>query len=379
MDKFFLVQTGQTVIPELGPLVQDQLGSLFTAAEVLVQHRGELVYHASADTTTSQLADNKRRFDFASITKLFTTTAIMCLVDRGQIGLDQPVAEIIPEIGGRRAIGPFEEPLTGRIRSYDYPQQEVDAGVITLRHLLAHISGLPAWIPLYRAESSGAAWQQVFQTTWAYPIGAQIVYSDIGFILLGEVIARTLGTSLDQAIDQLVLQPIGAKQTSFRPDSRVPSVPTEWCAWRQRRIQGEVHDENAARFEGISGHAGLFGTATDLLRLADATLLSQIAPSKERLLHSSTAQEMLREHANDGDQRRALGWALSLPDSSCGPRWSDASYGHTGFTGTSLWIDPKKSLICVLLTNRVFSGRENAKAIHRFRLQVHTAIGAAFE
>jgi CubicO group peptidase (beta-lactamase class C family) len=379
MDKFFLVQTERTAVPELGPLIQDHLGSLFTAAEVLVQHRGEVVYHASADTSARHIADGERRFDFASITKLFTTSAIMRLVDKGQIGLDQPIAEIIPEIGGTRKIGPFEEPVTGRIRSYDYPQEEVDAGVITIRHLLAHISGLPAWKPLYRTESSGAAWQQIFQTTWAYPIGAQIVYSDIGFILLGEAIARTMGTRLDEAIDQLVLQPIGATHTGFRPDAQVATVPTEWCAWRQRRIHGEVHDENAARLEGISGHAGLFGTASDLLRLADASLLSQVAPSKERLLSPSTAQEMLREHANDGDQRRALGWALHLPDSSCGPRWSAASYGHTGFTGTSLWIDPENSLICVLLTNRVFFGRENAKAIHRFRLQVHTAIGAAFE
>jgi len=377
MDETFLVHTTKQVVPELGPLIQEQCGSLFSAAEILVQHRGEIVYHASAGEPETM--QSERRFDLASLTKLFTTTAIMRLVDAGKIGLDQPVAEIIPEIGGRRAIGPFEEPTTGLIRSYNYAQQEVDANIITIRQLLSHSSGLPAWLPLYRTVSSAAAWQELFQTTWAYPIGAQIVYSDIGFILLGEVIARTLNTSLDEAIDRLVLQPIGANNTGYNPANKHATVPTEWCAWRQRRIHGEVHDENAARLGGVSGHAGLFGTASDLLRLAEATLLSQIAPSANRLLRPKTAQEMLREHANDGEQRRALGWALYLPDASCGPRWSEASYGHTGFTGTSLWIDPEKALICVLLTNRVFFGRSNAKDIYNFRIQVHTAIGAAFE
>ncbi len=230
MDETFLVHTTKQVVPELGPLIQEQCGSLFTAAEILVQHRGEIVYHASAGEPETM--QSERRFDLASLTKLFTTTAIMRLVDAGKIGLDQPVAEIIPEIGGRRAIGPFEEPTTGLIRSYNYAQQEVDANIITIRQLLSHSSGLPAWLPLYRTVSSAAAWQELFQTTWAYPIGAQIVYSDIGFILLGEVIARTLNTSLDEAIDRLVLQPIGASNTGYNPANKHATVPTEWCAWR---------------------------------------------------------------------------------------------------------------------------------------------------
>ncbi len=358
----------------LQTILNESLGALFTAAELLVLHNGQTIWHGRAGAGAGQ------RFDLASLTKLFTATAIMRLVDAGQIALDQPLAEVVPEIAGERAIASFEEPLTGEIRSYGYAQPSADAGAITFRQVLSHTSGLPAWMPLYRAETSAAARKRLFATTLAYPPGARIVYSDLGFILLGEAITRLVDKPLDAALHELVLGPIAASETSYSsPNPLAAAVPTEVCAWRGRRVQGEVHDENAARLGGVSGHAGLFGSATDLARLAQATLDSQRGAHAATLLQPATAREMLREHANDGVQRRALGWALALPDSSCGTFWSKDGYGHTGFTGTSLWIDPERALIVVLLTNRVYFGRNNADAIHALRLRVHTAVGAAFE
>lgn len=358
----------------LQTILNESLGELFTAAELLVQHNGQVLWHGRAGGSEGQ------RFDLASLTKLFTATVIMRLVDAGAIALDQPLAEFVPEIGGERPIGSFEEPLTGEIRSYGYSQPSADASTITFRQVLSHTSGLPAWMPLYRAESAAAARDLLFTTTLAYPPGARIVYSDLGFILLGEAIARLTGKPLAAALDELVLRPLAATETGYASsDPLAAAVPTEVCKWRGRRVQGEVHDENAARLGGVSGHAGLFGSAADLARLAQATLDSQRGNGAPTLLQPATAREMLREYANDGVQRRALGWALALPDSSCGSHWSRNGYGHTGFTGTSLWVDPERALIVVLLTNRVYFGRNNADAIHALRLRVHTAVGAAFE
>lgn len=364
----------------LESLLRESVGTLYTAAELLVQHAGRPILHSSAGSLDGRPLGLGRRFDLASLTKLFTATAVLRLVDAERIALDQPVAEIIPEIDGERAIGAFEEPLTGIVRSFPYEQRSADAGTITIRHLLSHTSGLPAWMPLYRMNSSDAAWHLLFNTTLAYPPGARIVYSDLGYILLGEAVARVVGKPLAAALEQLVSHPIGATATGYRPPAErwAGTVPTEQCVWRGRRIRGEVHDENAARLGGVSGHAGLFGSATDLARLAQATLDSQRGERVGTLLAPSTAREMLREHANDGTQRRALGWALRLPESSCGLYWNVDGYGHTGFTGTSLWVDPQRDLIVVLLTNRVYFGRDNGDAIHDLRLRVHNAVGSAF-
>jgi CubicO group peptidase (beta-lactamase class C family) len=206
-------------------------------------------------------------------------------------------------------------------------------------------------------------------TFFSYPPGTHVVYSDIGLILLGFAIERLTGLSLDAAIRARVLTPLGLRNTGYRPSValRETCAPTEFCRWRERRIQGEVHDENAYRLGGVSAHAGLFSTAQDVAAFGQSFLTGA-------LLSSETVAAMTRCHAEDKGVRRGLGFALRLDDpKSCGYPFSERAFGHTGFTGTSLWIDPTRELVVALLTNEVYRGREN-RNIAPLRVAVHHAI-----
>jgi CubicO group peptidase (beta-lactamase class C family) len=209
------------------------------------------------------------------------------------------------------------------------------------------------------------------------------IYSDIGLILLGMSIERLTGLVLGQVVHQCVAIPLELKHTSYRPISTlrvqspaldtqylIPSIaPTELCAWRNRRIVGEVHDENAAALGGVAGHAGIFSTAADTARLGQM-YLDRGAP----LLSAGTVAEMTRVQAEDGMTRRGLGFALWCADpEASGNPFSPQAFGHTGFTGTSLWIDPERDLVVACLTNRVYYGR-NADGILAFRVALHRAI-----
>jgi CubicO group peptidase (beta-lactamase class C family) len=330
-------------------------------------------------------------FDLASVTKLFMATAFMILVDAGQVDLDQPVSEIVPEFHGLAPVGDFEEPLTGNRLSFGYPAQAVDRGQVTFRHLLAHTSGLAPWMPLYRlAEPQREALPAICQADFAYPTGARIAYSDLGFILLGEAIARLSGHPLGQAIQVAVLEPLGLRSTGYNPligseatgplegpvTCQAHIAATEVSAWRQRRLRGEVDDDNAAALGGIAGHAGLFGTAWDLAVFGQMHLNGGVYDSS-RLLQTSTVAEMTREQAAFDILRRGLGWELKpSADGSCGRFFSPNSYGHRGFTGTSLWIDPERALLVVCLTNRVHYGLD-PEPITAFRPALHEAISRA--
>ncbi|MDH7486439.1 MAG: serine hydrolase [Anaerolineae bacterium] len=353
------------------------LGRVFPAAVLVVRQGGRIVFHRAYGFLDPEARQQPTQadslFDLASLTKLFTATAFMTLVEAGLVALDQPVRTVLPEFDGHRPIRPYADPLhPGQEIAVVPPTDEtVDAGRVTFRHLLAHTSGLPAWSPLYRLESGQAALQAALSSPFSYPTGSRVVYSDLGFILLGEAIARLSGQPLDVTLRGLVLDPLGLSATcSLAPPSRI--APTELCPWRGRRLRGEVHDENAARLGGIAGHAGLFGSAADVAALGQV-YLDGGAP----LLRAETVAEMTRLQAQDGLTRRGLGWALWSPDpEASGHPFSQRAYGHTGFTGTSLWVDPARELVVALLTNRVYYGRD-PEGIRDFRLRLHKAVVGA--
>ncbi len=329
-------------------------------------------------------------FDLASVTKLFTTTAFLRLVDAGKVGLDQPLAAVLPEFGGVRPIGDAEDPLAKTPLPVDPRRvgEVVDASSVTFRHLLTHTSGLPAWRSVYAhcgppphlpaAESEVDERQsRALAALVAYPFVAQLgecyLYSDIGLMLLGFAVDRLSGQGrLDRAVAALVTEPLGIS-AHFGPTGaqRTRIVPTEHCAWRDRRLLGEVHDENAAGLGGVAGHAGLFASAADVCRLGRLFL-----NRGEGLLSSELVAESLWEqYASQDGIRRGLGWQLrSDPDPSCSTAFGLASFGHTGFTGTSLWCDPARDLCVALLTNRVYNGRD-AAGIIGLRPRMHSAIG----
>lgn len=363
-----------------------------------------------------QPVSNETLFDFAALTHIFTTTACLRMHDAGLLDLDQSVADFLPDFAGPRYIGPVEDPITKDaappLAAWQEHTTPVSATSVTFRHLLTHTSGLPAWRTLYsicggipqrphtthraellRRQRVGLAAISGFN--FAYPPGQSYVYSDIGMILLGNALAACAGDpTLAETLRNWVTKPLGLA-THFNPSTVMVDriAPTEFCAWRQRRLHGEVHDENAAGLGGIAGHAGLFGTAADLCRLGNlyldqkgtllqrSTIAASISVQLETTATGVPLYQTTTPHTNiltlPGDIRRGLGWmvgnSLELSDSAAfGPR----SFGLTGDTGTSLWSDPDRNLVVTLLTNRVYYGR-NPEAINHLRHSVHSEVVAA--
>jgi len=378
----------------LEQILQGAVPSIAQAIVCRVEQGGERVYEKAfgwlAPEAQTHPVQTDSLFDLASLTKLFTTTAFLRLVDAGKVGVDQPLAAVLPEFGGIRPIGGAEDPLAKMPLPADprRTHETVDASRVTFRHLLTHTSGLPAWRSVYThcgppprlpvADSAVDERQKrAFAALVAYPFVAQpgesYLYSDIGLLLLGFAVARLSGFGrLDRAIAALVTEPLGIS-AHFNPavKERPHIAPTEHCAWRDRRLLGEVHDENAAGLGGVAGHAGLFATAADVCRLGRFFL-----NGGEGLLSSALVTESIREQHISGEGiRRGLGWQLrSDPNPTCSTAFSLASFGHTGFTGTSLWCDPAQDLCVALLTNRVYHGRD-AAGIVGLRPRVHAEIG----
>ena len=323
-------------------------------------------------------------FDLASITKLFTVTAFLKQVSDGLVNLNTPVVDIIPELGHKKDIRPIEggqNPHTlERLRSSD--KGFVDAKQITFQHLLTHTSGLASWRDLFLNVGSIPSkpydedpitheirLKNALNLIGSYPfvckIDEKVNYSDLGLILLGTAVAR-----IDKAANlaESIYTRVSASVT-YNPRRPEICPPTEDDQrWRKWRCQGEVHDENAACLGGIAGHAGLFGTAQDVAQLGLQWLYA--INGKDPNLSSEIAKLAIKNHRDD----RGLGWVIrSAQGSSSGQYFSPNSFGHTGFTGTSLWIDPKRELVVSLMTNRVYHGRD-PKAISTFRPKLHDAI-----
>ena len=299
------------------------------------------------------------RYDLASLTKVVATLpSLLRLVAAGEVALDDTVGRFFSNAGW------FQSPSIA------------DA---TVRSLLTPCAGLPAWLPLFaRLGERRTALAAVLQAPVDTP-GA-VVYSDLGFMLLGAIVERVAHERLDAFARREVFEPLGMTATGFGPLVGVPVAATEDCGWRDRVLEGEVHDENAVVWDGVAGHAGLFGTAADLARYARAWLAADPRLGAEDLLAEAT-----REQARTAEGApRGLGWALAPAPGTVAAEEGfmgagARGFGHTGFTGTSLWIDPRAGFAVVLLTNRVHPRRGSLAAIQRLRRAVHEAVRADIE
>jgi CubicO group peptidase (beta-lactamase class C family) len=358
-------------------ILRDAVGSVFTAAAAQVRFENEVVYSVSLGTLDPEgrpgigdAVEMGTRFDFASLTKLFTATAFFRLFDAGVVKLDTPVRKVLPDFAGVRPIGTYPNPLNiaEQIAVVPPTDQQIDAGTVTFWHLLTHSSGLPAWLNLREAATIPDRMALCLNSHFAYVPGTQVVYSDIGFILLGAAVAKLYGAPFERALDGLVLTPMGF-EARFGPIA-ANVAPTEWDPWRGRRIIGEVHDENSATLDGVAGHAGLFGTVTDVASLGEIYL-----DKGANLISPEIAEAAVTRQIDD----RGLGWMMrSAEGSSSGRYFSPESYGHTGFVGNSVWVDPERKLVCALLTNNVFYGRDKDK-ITAFRTLFHDTVIEALE
>jgi beta-N-acetylhexosaminidase len=307
---------------------------------------GKLSYDADAAPVT-----NDTIYDLASLTKVVvTTTMAMMMVDEKLLDLDKPVRAFLPRFRGGAK----------------------DA--VTVRQLLTHSSGIDWWAPLYKElESRPAYVERIQKMDLAYEPGTKSLYSDLGLLLLGEVLERVAGESIDAFARRRILGPLGMKDTQYKPPpALLPRIaPTENDPWRGRVVRGEVHDENAHAMGGIAPHAGLFGTAPDLARFAQMLVNGGVYDNR-RFVSRETLEAFTRKAGVPGSSR-ALGWDTPDGSNSAGSLLSARAFGHTGFTGTSMWIDPERRLFVILLTNRVHPTREN-NAIRAVRRSVADAV-----
>jgi CubicO group peptidase (beta-lactamase class C family) len=288
-------------------------------------------------------------YDLASLTKVLSTaTLVMREVERGSLALDDVLPHLLP--GCRNPA--------------------LDA--ITVEDVLAHCAGFPAYRPYYQTlEGEDAFEAGICAAPLEYVPRSRSIYSDLGFILLGIVLGR--GVPLQQRFDAMWTQMATGEELQFLPPDawRARTAPTERDPWRHRLLVGEVHDQNAAALGGVAGHAGLFGTGPAVG--AFARHLFQILDGRTGVVAEASLRRFVARREGVPDSSRALGWDTMLPTSSCGTRMSAAAFGHTGFTGTSLWLDPSSGVYVVFLTNRVHPTRDNS-AIQRVRPALHDAV-----
>jgi CubicO group peptidase (beta-lactamase class C family) len=338
----------------------------FPGASLAVTHAGALVASQGfgrftyAEDAPAVQADTV--FDLASLTKVMATTAMgMILYDRGQLALDEPVATILPEFAT----------LSPR-------HNQAERQLVTMRMLLAHSSGLPAYEKLFQfAKTREDVVRSALTARLLHPPGSHTDYSDIGFIILGEALARKADVALDVFAQQEIFAPLGMARTRFRPPeewkSAIPPTEDEHC-YLGRVLQGEVNDENASAMDGVAGQAGVFASATDVAGFAECMLRGG-APIFQR----ETVKLFTHRAASPVGTTRALGWDTpSRPESSSGRLFSNVAFGHLGFTGTSLWIDPGHKLSVTLLTNRTWPDRA-AQEIREVRPALHDAVVDALE
>jgi CubicO group peptidase (beta-lactamase class C family) len=328
------------------------------AIAVIGNHDGPIVSVSAGhlDWAPSPEPNDRTIWDLASLTKVVgMTSAMMQLVEQGKVDLDAPVQRYLPEWKG------------------------ANKEKVTVRDLITHRSGLPAFKTYYKLNLSPDSTLALFMNTPLDTLpGVRMVYSDIGAILLGKIVERVSGETLDRYLAEHVFRPLGMLDTQYRPDSSLLSriAPTERDPWRGRLVHGEVHDENAYALGGVSGHAGLFSTAHDLSRLAQAYLNGGVLDGA-RLAKASTIRQFTTVE-DSSFSSRALGWDTPSDRSSAGHFITRPAFGHTGFTGTSLWIAPHYALYVLLLTNRVNPTRERS-GIGRVRVQVADAAMKAFD
>jgi CubicO group peptidase (beta-lactamase class C family) len=334
-------------------VIEAAIGSLCTACVLRVERRGEIDVFAAGTLCPDERAGPDAPctadslFDLASLTKLATTALALSFVRERALTLDTPFRELVPDFRGGRKDD------------------------VTLAHVLTHTGGLTWWLPLWKEVHTleEAVWRAA-QEPLAQDLGT-FTYSDLGYIMLTQGLATIGGQPFADLVREIVLGPVEATTADFGPRPPERCVATEEdTEWRKRRLHGEVHDENAFSVGGICGHAGLFGTAADVAAVARVFRDGAV-------IGNDLAALARREHARGENARRGLGLALRAPDGPmCGRHFSADAWGHSGFTGTTLWVDPALDLTVVLLTNRVYFGRDNADDLYRFRIAVHEAVCA---
>jgi beta-N-acetylhexosaminidase len=334
----------------------------FPGATLAVGYRGQVAVHAfgklSYDADAAH-TDTHTIYDVASLTKVIATTTLVAKLAEGDfavpLDLDARVERYLPEW----ASGPQPE----------WRHQ------VTVRHLLTHTSGLPAFKEYWRtSKSKQDTLTKIFAEPLEYEPGTKEIYSDLGIILMAEIIERLTGRTLDDLAKTYIFTPAGMKESMFLPPKKLwPLIaPTEYDArYRNRLVHGEVHDENAFAMGGVSGHAGLFSTAPDLAAFCQMLLNGGVYAHHRILRRVTIAQFTTPQQLSNG--ARTLGWAVPTEGGSSGHFFGPHSFGHTGYTGTSIWIDPDRQVFVVLLTNRVHPTRENQK-IAQVRPALHDAV-----
>ncbi|HEX6132427.1 MAG TPA: serine hydrolase [Longimicrobiales bacterium] len=330
-------------------------------AALVVGRHGRIVHmrgYGRIDTASAApLVTDSTLFDLASLTKVIgTTTAAMILEETGWLDLDRPVRDYLPEL--------------------DAP----DKAAITVRMLLTHSGGFVSGAPLWRDAPGRAGFLRVMnERPLAYPPGDSTIYSDWDLILTGWIIERITGQPLDSFLDERVWRPLGMRDTGFNPLSRTRVPEGQHCTvtlqpghpllpriaatendtvYRRRPVHGVVHDENACALGGVAGHAGLFSSARDLAVFAQMMIDGGQYNGVRILDANALARWTARQNRGSS---RALGWDTPSPGATAGRYFSPRSFGHTGFTGTSIWVDPERGLFVVLLTNRVNPTRRSMR------------------
>ncbi len=333
---------------------------------ILVGRRGAVVWRKAYGMAEIEPEQRPMRadtpFDLASLTKVVvTTTAVMILLERGEFRLDQPVAYYLPAFSDK------------------------GKGDITLRQLLLHESGLPAWQDFSKTCSDSAeVIAEICAVEPRYASGVRYLYSDLNMIVLGEVIRRVDGRSLDEFSREEIFEPLGMAHTTFNPAGEFAAAAAATTRAEGRAdvpdgtmLMGRVHDANAALMGGVAGHAGLFSTADDLAVFAQM-LLNGGVYGDTRILSPVTVRRMTEEHLRvNSTVRRGLGWDLHSEEfCTAGDLLSASAYGHTGFTGTSLWMDPENDLFVILLAHRLHpDGRQSA--FNEVRARIHNVVAAS--
>jgi beta-glucosidase-like glycosyl hydrolase/CubicO group peptidase (beta-lactamase class C family) len=358
----------------------------FPGATMAVGYRGKVSLHSfgklSYDAAASA-AKSETMYDIASLTKVVVTTTMVEKLVEGDfaspLNLDAPIERYLPEWINAPLVQAQHEVKVRNLR-------EIPADLsgtaqlewrhkVTVRHLMTHTSGLPPFKEYWRTSTSKAeTLSRIFVEPLEFEPGSKVVYSDLGIILMAEIIQRLTGKSLDTLARENIFNPLGMKHSMYNPPKNIwPEIaPTEIDnQLRHRLVQGEVHDENAFSIGGVSGHAGVFSTSPDLAAFCQM-LLNGGVYAHHRILKRATVAEFTVPQAL-AKNTRTLGWVVPTEGSSSGHYFSAHSYGHTGFTGTTIWIDPDRQLFVVLLTNRVNPTRENHK-IAEVRPAVHDAV-----
>ncbi|MFO8043336.1 MAG: serine hydrolase domain-containing protein [Alkalispirochaeta sp.] len=342
----------------ISQLVHRHLDTTFPGAVVGVTHRGHTVYRRAFGARELHPVQKPMTlntiFDLASLTKPLSTTLLTLMVfEQRGIPLDSPVGELLSDV-------------------------PAETGKRTVRSLLAHTAGFPATPRLERAftdpdrATRHEARRVIRAMSPQVPEGREVIYSCTGFVLLGELLEELTGRRLDLLFAEMIARPLHLEYLGYHPrDKHIRSdtmdrcetganvAATEFCAWRKQWICGEVHDETAWCLGGVSGNAGLFGTLSSVQQLLNVLLCSLRSTSNScnQLFSKDLLQQAVMVQTGGLPGTRGLGFQLGTPDNSAGPDLSDRAFGHTGFTGTSFWVDPDQELIVVALSNRVHLGR----------------------